>query len=201
VQSAGDRRGQLRPLRDRSRRRSRRTTAPIGVLPKLIVRVRFSSPALLQRPRSETVSLAWALLVIFGGWLASCLSAAEFGLGQLAERVSHGVLTVRPAVLIDQCCSRSQGGFAALRRGPASAPALPWRPADARRANIRSGSQDLYAYEEARRRGPGRRRQNSLHVSARQLSFSANSSSGRSPAACNSANCSGCCGIGTCQLA
>jgi hypothetical protein len=39
VQLTGARRGQLRLLRDRSRRRSRRTTAPIGVLPKLIVRV------------------------------------------------------------------------------------------------------------------------------------------------------------------
>ena len=31
-----------------------------------------------------------------------------------------------------------QGGSAALRRGPASAPALPWRPAVARRASTRS---------------------------------------------------------------
>src|SRR5215469_2459347 len=38
-------------------------TAVIGQIPKLIVRVRFSSPAPPRRPRSETVSPAWALVV------------------------------------------------------------------------------------------------------------------------------------------
>jgi len=45
VQLAGGNRGQIRLLADKQRRRSRSITAPIGVLPKLIVGVRFPSPA------------------------------------------------------------------------------------------------------------------------------------------------------------
>jgi hypothetical protein len=45
-----------------------------------------------------------------------------------------------------------QGGSAALRRGPASAPALPWRPAVARRASTRIESPNPPARSAARRR-------------------------------------------------
>jgi hypothetical protein len=65
-------------------------TSAIRQIHKLIVRVRFSSPALTQRPRSETVSLAWALLVIVASEGLVPLACGDVGsvagLAEVGER-------------------------------------------------------------------------------------------------------------------
>jgi hypothetical protein len=62
-------RGMWRTLTDSGRCRGPAAMlgrAPRALIPKLIVRVRFSSPAPIRRPRSETMAPAWALIVLRG---------------------------------------------------------------------------------------------------------------------------------------